>query len=96
MRGKLLDEARIQAGHRLLDIGCGTGTFAIAIKRRYPDVQVVGLDPDPKALTRAHLKAAGSGRDSRCNSTGAMPRRCPTPTARSIGCFRPSRYTISR
>jgi ubiquinone/menaquinone biosynthesis C-methylase UbiE len=61
VRGKLLDEARIQAGHRLLDIGCGTGTFAIAIKRRYPDVQVVGLDPDPKALTRAHLKAERAG-----------------------------------
>ena len=61
VRGKLLDEARIQSGHRLLDIGCGTGTFAIAIKRRYPDVQVVGLDPDPKALTRAHLKAERAG-----------------------------------
>ena len=61
VRGKLLDEARIQACHRLLDIGCGTGTFAIAIKRRYPDVQVVGLDPDPKALTRAHLKAERAG-----------------------------------
>ena len=61
VRGKLLDEARIQAGHRLLDIGCGTGTFAIAIKRRYPDVQVVGLDPDPKALARGHLKAERAG-----------------------------------
>jgi ubiquinone/menaquinone biosynthesis C-methylase UbiE len=61
VRGKLLDEARIQPDHRLLDIGCGTGTFAIAIKRRYPDVQVVGLDPDPKALARGHLKAERAG-----------------------------------
>ena len=57
VRGKLLDEARVQPGQRLLDIGCGTGTFAIAIKRRYPDVQVVGLDPDPKALARGRRKA---------------------------------------
>jgi ubiquinone/menaquinone biosynthesis C-methylase UbiE len=58
VRCKLLDEARVQPGHRLLDMGCGTGTFAIAIKRRYPDVQMVGLDPDPKALARGRRKAA--------------------------------------
>ena len=32
----LLDAARLGAAVRLLDVGCGTGTFAIAAKRRYP------------------------------------------------------------
>ena len=56
-RRTLLDQAIVGPGHRMLDIGCGTGTFATLIKGLYPDVNVVGLDPDPKALARAKRKA---------------------------------------
>ena len=57
-RKALLDQAALQPGHRALDVGCGTGTLATMIKRLHPDVEVVGLDPDPKALARARRKAA--------------------------------------
>ncbi len=53
----MLDAAGVRPSERVLDIGCGTGTLVVAIKRRYPDVEVVGLDPDPKALERAKAKA---------------------------------------
>jgi len=56
-RMALLDKATIQTGHRVLDIGCGTGAMVTQIKRIHPDVDVVGLDPDPKALARARRKA---------------------------------------
>src|SRR5262245_19111389 len=56
-RSALLDQAAIQTGHRVLDIGCGTGALVTLIKRLHPDVDVVGLDPDPKALTRARRRA---------------------------------------
>jgi ubiquinone/menaquinone biosynthesis C-methylase UbiE len=56
-RKALLDQADIQTGHRVLDIGCGTGALVTLIKRLHPDVDVVGLDPDPKALTRARRRA---------------------------------------
>ena len=60
-RRALLDQAKIQAGHRVLDIGCGTGTFATWIKEIHPDVDIVGLDPDPKALAGAQRKSERSG-----------------------------------
>ncbi|MCI0350060.1 MAG: class I SAM-dependent methyltransferase [Acidobacteriales bacterium] len=56
-RRTLLDQARIAAGDWVLDIGCGTGTMVLLIKRLYPAVEVIGLDPDPKALARARRKA---------------------------------------
>lgn len=56
-REQLFDLAPLQAGERVLDIGCGTGTFATLLKQRFPGVEVTGVDPDPKALARARHKA---------------------------------------
>ena len=56
-RRALIDQAAIRPGNRILDIGCGTGTLATLVKQLHPDVDVVGLDPDPKALARARRKA---------------------------------------
>ena len=56
-RKKLFDQAGVQPQHRILDIGCGTGTFAVAIKSWLPNADVVGLDPDPKAVARGRRKA---------------------------------------
>ena len=60
-RRALLDQAAIRSGERVLDVGCGTGTFILVVKERHPDVEVVGLDPDPKALARAKRKAQRAG-----------------------------------
>jgi len=56
-RRALVEQAALRPGHRVLDVGCGTGTMAVLVKRLHPDVDVVGLDPDPKALARASRKA---------------------------------------
>src|SRR5688572_15354987 len=54
----LIDRADLRASQRVLDIGCGTGSLAIALQRAQPELEVVGLDPDPRALDRARRKAA--------------------------------------
>ena len=57
-RRELISGANIEPDHNILDIGCGTGTLVVNLKRQYRSAQVVGLDPDPKALQRARIKAA--------------------------------------
>ena len=58
---QLVDQADIEPGHHVLDIGCGTGNLTLLVKRLYARVEVVGLDPDPKALARARRKAEERG-----------------------------------
>jgi ubiquinone/menaquinone biosynthesis C-methylase UbiE len=65
VRRIFLDQATLPAAHRVLDLGCGTGSLALLIKRLHPAIQIVGLDPDPRALARARRKAAGAAADIR-------------------------------
>ena len=65
LRRELIDSAGLQSGQRVLDVGCGTGTLVIAAKRACPAVELIGLDPDPRALERARRKAARAGVDVR-------------------------------
>jgi ubiquinone/menaquinone biosynthesis C-methylase UbiE len=57
-RQELISQANIKSDQHVLDIGCGTGTFILLLKRQFPHVQVVGLDPDSKALHRARKKVS--------------------------------------
>jgi ubiquinone/menaquinone biosynthesis C-methylase UbiE len=64
-RRPLLDQAELLPNQRVLDIGCGTGTLVVLTKSLYPEVEITGLDPDPKALARAKNKAERAGSDAR-------------------------------
>ena len=60
-RRALVDQADLRPYFRVLDIGCGTGSLAVLVKTLYPAAQVVGVDPDPRALDLARRKTDGAG-----------------------------------
>lgn len=63
-RSKLLQLVRLGAGESVLDVGCGTGTLAIAAKRRVGQAgKVVAIDASPQMVARARRKAAAAAVD---------------------------------
>ena len=65
LKRRLVDQAQIARGHRVLDLGSGTGTLTILIKQTNPGSEVVGLDADPRALALSQTKAAAAGAEVR-------------------------------
>lgn len=57
----LNDQAKIEANHQVLDLGCGTGTLAILIKQSQPKAKMIGLDGDAKILAIAASKTKTAG-----------------------------------
>ena len=53
----LVDQAKLTTCMSVLDLASGTGTLAIIIKRKFPDVDVVGVDGDPRILQIANAKS---------------------------------------
>lgn len=53
----LIEQAKLEAGQQVLDLGCGTGTLAIMAKQAQPSAEVFGLDADPDMLKVAKYKS---------------------------------------
>ena len=65
-RERLVELARVAPGDSVLDVGCGTGTLAIAARRRVGESgRVEGIDASPEMIERATRKSAGVGADVR-------------------------------
>jgi 2-polyprenyl-3-methyl-5-hydroxy-6-metoxy-1,4-benzoquinol methylase len=45
--------ARLRAGGRALDVGCGSGAVCGALAKAFPAAGIVGMDPDAESIKRA-------------------------------------------
>jgi SAM-dependent methyltransferase len=60
-KSRLLDQAAVRSGQKVLDVGCGTGTLLLAAAERCPGAELSGLDADEEMLERAREKTAEAG-----------------------------------
>lgn len=56
---KLIQHASIQPYMNILDLGCGTGTLTVLLRRAHPEAHVTGVDGDPEVLDIARKKSEG-------------------------------------
>jgi len=59
-KGKLAEQIEIIPNGRLLDLACGTATLTIALKQKFPQAEIHGLDGDAKILRIARDKASNN------------------------------------
>lgn len=53
---RLIEQATIEDGFRLLDLGCGTATLSLLVKETHPKALIIGLDGDIRILKIANDK----------------------------------------
>lgn len=56
-RQAFMNSAQLRPGDRVLDLACGSGSFAVLLAKHFTDIEVVGLDGDPNILDQARRKA---------------------------------------
>lgn len=61
---RLVEQANLKPGHQVLDLGCGTATLTIMLKRACPEATVIGLDGDSEVLGLARKKIAAADTDT--------------------------------
>ena len=70
-------EAKLRAGARVADVGCGYGTATILLAQAYPASTFVGFDYHVESIERARANAAAAGVEDRVRFEVAVGDRLP-------------------
>ncbi|WP_425098572.1 class I SAM-dependent methyltransferase [Tropicibacter sp. S64] len=73
-RDHLIDRMDVQPGQRVLEVACGTGRNLAAIKRRYPQAQLFGLDISEQMLLSARAKLGPGAALAKADACAFDPR----------------------
>jgi S-adenosylmethionine-diacylgycerolhomoserine-N-methlytransferase len=60
-RDRLVRELAPGPGSRICEVGCGTGRNLVALARRYPDAEILGIDASNQMLRTARATIARAG-----------------------------------
>ena len=61
-------DARLAAGARVLDLGCGAGWAIVELAQRYPTSRVDGVDIEPRSIALAQERIVQQGLTERCSA----------------------------
>lgn len=85
-KSALLEQARLKAGERVLDIACGTATLTIMAKRAQPRAELTALDGDREILKLARAKAQRAGCEIRFDEADADRMAYPDASFDKVLC----------
>ena len=54
----LLGRVSLESPATVVDLGCGTGTASMVMRRRWPDARIIGVDGSSEMMARARADAA--------------------------------------
>jgi demethylmenaquinone methyltransferase/2-methoxy-6-polyprenyl-1,4-benzoquinol methylase len=80
-RNAMIKRMRFFKTDRLLDVATGTADVAIGAARRFPRIEVVGLDPSTAMLDAGRAKVAKAGLSARVSLIEGDALRLPFPDA---------------
>lgn len=79
--------ARLQAGARVADVGCGHGASTIIMARAFPNSSFVGFDYHDASIQWAGKAAADAGVGDRCRFEAARAQDFPGTGYDLVACF---------
>jgi SAM-dependent methyltransferase len=80
-------EAKLRAGARVADVGCGYGTATVLLAEAFPESTFVGFDYHVESIERARANAAAAGVEDRVVFEVASATAFPGSGYDLIACF---------
>lgn len=83
-----IDELRLAPGHRVLDLGCGTGDDTRRLARLVAPGEVIGIDASEAMIEVARRRLEGTGVPASFHVGDAMALDLPTDSFDAVRCER--------